>query len=247
MNLNTLIVENEHNAQVLITSLLNEYCSNINLLGVASSKTEAVEMINHQEPDLVFLDVELGDGTGFEVLDNITYKDSKLVFTTAYDHYAIKAFKYEALDYVLKPYSPKDIIGAVQRANKVKSGEQVFDKINDMLKESNSKTKKKISINTSDGVSIVDIDDIIRVEADNSYSHIHLTGKKRLIVSKSLKEVEKQLPIPQFFRVHMSHLVNIKQIKKYTRRDGGHAIGSDGSSIPISRRKRQEFLNAIQF
>lgn len=247
MTLKTIIIENELNAQCLLSKILNDYCTDIQYNGAAATKQEAVKLINTVKPEVVFMDIELDDGSGFEVLDQVEYTDFKLIFTTAYDEYAVKAFKYEAIDYVLKPYSPKDILSSVQRAKKIKNGDHVFKRLDNLLKTNKKESQNKISITTTEGISILKINDIIRIEADRSYSHIYLSHNRKMMVSKPLKEFETKLPASQFFRTHTSHLVNLKSIIKYSKEDGGYAVTSDQFKIPISRRRKQDFLDAIRF
>ena len=243
----TLIVEDEKHALELLSSIVNDYCSELELLESASSLAEGKRLIDTLRPDLVFLDIQLGDDSGFDLLRELVHKDFKLIITSAYDHYALEGFKHEAIDYILKPYSPSLIVSAINRVKKQRKEEEVFEKLAAIIRpQEASLAHNKLSISTSDGVHLVDYDNIIRLEAQKSYCEIRLKDKSKLLVSKSMGEIEKQLPQTKFFRVHSGHLVHMACVSQISNQDGGYLIMTDGSQVPLARRRKQEFLAAIQ-
>ena len=242
----TLIVEDEKHAIELLSLIVNEYCPELTLIGSASSLEEGKLLIETLEPDLIFLDIQLGDDISFEILDSLSFKDFKLIITTAYDQYALEGFKHEAVDYILKPYCPSRIVSAVNRVKRIKRDEDVFQKLSSMIHpKRNRPSNSKITIATSEGIHLVDHNDIIRLQAQKAYCEILLKGQKKLLVSKSMGEIEKQLPTAKFFRVHSGHLVHVDYVKQISNQDGGFLIMTDGSQVPLARRRRGDFLSAI--
>lgn len=242
----TLIVEDENHALDLLSSILEEYCPEIQLLGAASSLSEGKLLIDSLEPELVFLDIQLGTETGFELLNEISHKNFKLIITSAFDHYALEGFKHEATDYILKPYSPKQILTAVNRVMKQRREENVFNKLSSMIRPQSQLAQTKLSIATAEGIHLVDYDDIIRLEAQKAYCEVLIKNQPKLLVSKSIGEIEKQLPESKFFRVHSGHLVQLASVMQISNLDGGYLIMTDGSQVPLARRRKNEFMAAIQ-
>ena len=243
----SVIIEDEKNAQDLLQSIIKDYCSDIRVVGTESTLANGIKLINELKPDLVFLDIQLGDSTGFELLEKLEVRNFKLVITTAYDHHALEGFKFEALDYVLKPYSPKRIISAIERVKKAKADEEVFNKLSALLEpQEKHLNKNKISLSTSEGVHLVEHQEIIRLEAQKSYTEVLLRNNTKLLLSKSMGELEKRLPDEHFFRVHSGHLVNVNCVRQMSNKDGGYLVMTDGSQVPLARRRKQDFLAAIQ-
>ena len=239
-----VIIEDELDAQNLLSNILEKYCSNMQVVGIASDIHEGIQMINSIKPDLVFLDIQLGEQTGFQLLDQLDNPSFQLVITTAYQDFAVKAFEYEAIDYVLKPYTPKTITSAVERVMKRTSTHSIYQKLETLFQE--KKGVSKINLPTTDGIILINSEDIVRVEADRSYSCIYLINGQKEIVSKPLKEIQEQLSSHLFYRLHSSHLINLQQLEKYSNEDGGYAFMSDQSQIPIARRRKNEFLDRIK-
>lgn len=239
-----IIIEDELDAQHLLTKILDDYCPDVKVVGCAANIVEGKTLIEDQDPDIVFLDIQLGATTGFQLLDSLKNKSFKLIITTAYQEFALKAFKYEAIDYVLKPYSPKSIIVALDKVKK-----QTNDK-NDVYKKLEAllvahKSPAKISLPTANGYLMINPNDIVHVSADRSYSQVFLTSKKKLLISKPLKEIEAVLPSDSFFRPHTSHLININRLEMYNKEDGGYALMTDGTQVPVARRRKAEFLEKL--
>lgn len=243
MKISAIIIEDELDAQMLLTNIIKDYCPNIALKGVASDIESGVELIKSISPQLVFLDINLGEDCGFSVLDQFLLRPFKVIITTAYEEYALTAFKYEVVDYILKPYSPIQVRTSIERVYKLMDNNDVYHKIESLLDESRQVTK--ISLPTHDSINIFKINEIVRLEADRAYCCLFLDGGIKTIISKSLKEIQASLP-NHFFRTHTSHLINIDKLVKYSKEDGGFALMSDGSKIPIARRRKTEFLELIQ-
>lgn len=239
----TIIIEDELDAQVLLANLLREFCPDVHLLGVASGVESGVELIKSTNPDLIFLDINLGNECGFRVLDQFLLKPFKVIITTAFEKYALEAFKYQAVDYLLKPYSPLQVSQAIERVSKLEEGTKAYTRLKSLI--SRPKPMSKISLPSNDGIHIFNVNEIIRAEADRAYCILYFDNDTKTIISKSLKEIENLLP-HNFFRSHTSHLINMDKLLKYAKEDGGYALMSDGSKIPIARRRRVEFLDLIQ-
>jgi len=241
--LRTVIVDDEQDAVNFIESIAKEYCPNIKIIGKAYSAIEGVEVITKEKPDLVFLDVEMPHGSGFDLLAVFPEKDFDVIFITAFNHYAIRAIKFSAVDYILKPININEFIEAVKRveeARDAKSDRNVnFNTLFENLKTS---MPSKLAIPTSNGMEYLNTKDIIRVEADRSYSWFYLQGEIKHLVSRNLKEYQELLSDRNFFRTHNSHLINLEHVKKYIRHEGGYIEMIDGSTVPISRGKKDLFL-----
>ncbi len=236
-----LIVEDEiRNADVL-QRLLAKYCANIEVLAVAATVEAAVEAIKRLNPTLVFLDVELPDGTGFNVLEHFTDKAFSVIFITAYEHYAIKAIKASAIDYLLKPVDIDDLVAAV---NKVSGENPDLLKRRETLLQNHHSTSllQKIAVPTTEGLLFINQQDIILCTAEGNYTSLKLANNEKILVSKPLAHFEELLDSGQFCRTHQSHLVNINYIKKYVRGRGGYLVLNDGSTVEVSVRMKSEFL-----
>lgn len=242
MLLNVIIVDDEKDALESLDLMLNEYCSDIKVIGKINSVIEAIKEIQLKKPDLVFLDVEMPHGTGFDILDSIPDRTFEVIFVTAYNHYAIKALKASAIDYIMKPTDIDELISAV---NKVR------EKLTKTRSTGNTSTTtthsqilqlpKKVGIHTAEGLEFVNDSDIVRIEADGSYSLIFLENSKKILSSKNLKEFQNILNDTVFFRAHHSHLLNLHKVKKYIRNENIVEM-HDGSRINISRRNKEAFI-----
>jgi len=240
-----IIVEDEKASQELLESFISEYCPQLSLLGIYSKKDEIISALNSNEPSIVFFDIELEDCTAFEVLEELDAINFKIIFITAYKNYAYRAFKYNAIDYLLKPYSPQEFIEAVDKTTDQDVSLTLLKKIGASLQAKADRGNQRISIPTFKGINLVSIKDIIRAEADGSYCKLILSNKDSIIVSKKLKDLEQLVENGTFFRVHASHLINIHNVSEYLKEDGGQVIMSNGDSVPISRRKKTTFLDML--
>jgi two-component system, LytTR family, response regulator len=243
--LKTVIIEDEKNSQELLKEIVTEYCPSLQLCGIAASVTDGILLLEEIQPDLVFLDVDLIGGNAFDLLDQSNFKDFKIIMTTAHEQYAIKAFKYDVSEYLLKPYSPTDVIKTIDKIKSKILEEQLFQSIiTGNREQSKNPAPQKISVSTSTGITLYAIDTIIRLEADSSYTTLSFTDRKNLLASKTLKDFEQILPKEKFFRIHDSHLINVDKIKEYVK-ESNSIILENGDSVPVSKRKKQEFLEFI--
>ena len=241
--LKTIIVDDEPNAVDFISSIIGEYCPGLEVVGKAFNMIEGINTIRELKPDLVFLDVEMPNGTGFDLLTHFPEKDFDIVFVTAFNHYAIKAIKFSAVDYILKPVNISEFIEAVNRVIQKRSditlhGNENFKILLENLKSAHP---SRLAIPTADGMEYLNPKDIIRIEADRSYSWFYLAGDRKILVSKHLKEFQDLLSDRSFFRAHNSHLINLKFVRKYIRKEGGYIEMQDGEQIPISRNRKDLF------
>jgi two-component system LytT family response regulator len=242
--LKTIIVDDERDAVEFISSIIGEYCSSLEVVGKAYNVIEGVPQIMEKKPDLVFLDVEMPNGTGFDLLSHFPEKDFDVVFITAFNHYAIKAIKFSAVDYILKPINISEFVEAVDRVIKKRSEKpsQSNESFKILMENLKSALPTRLAIPTAEGMEYLNPKDIIRIEADRSYSWFFITGNRKILVSKHLKEFQDLLSDRYFFRSHNSYLINLKYVRKYIRRDGGYIEMQDGAKIPISRNRKDLFL-----
>ena len=240
-----ILVDDLPAALKLLENDIQQKHPSISIIGKAKSVVEAAKLLRKQEPDILFLDIMLGDGTGFDVLEIFPNLKSKIIFVTASDEFAIRAFKFAAIDYVLKPYSDSDLETAI---NKAKQQIQPDSEQLNVLKESitsPNQRPKKISLHTLDKIVVVDLDEIVRCESDNNYTKFFFQDGSKILVTKTLKFFADMLKGYQFLRVHQSHLVNIKYVKAFMKSDGGYLILKDKNTVPVSVRKRSEVIEAL--
>ena len=239
----TIIIDDEPDAVNFIHSIIREYCPALEVIGKANNAMDGITIIRENHPDLVLLDVEMPHGSGFDLLSQFPDKTFDVIFITAFNHYAIKAIKFSAVDYILKPININEFIVAIEKvAEKRASPSMPNRNFETLLENLNSAAPAKLAIPTSDGMEYLTTKEIIRIEADRSYSWFHLTGKRKILVSKNLKEYQDLLNDRNFFRSHNSHLINLEHVKKYIRSDGGAIEMIDGSQVPISRTRKDLFL-----
>ncbi len=239
----TVVIDDELNGRNIIKSFVEKYCTGIEVIAEADSVASGLDCITENNPDLVFLDIQMQDGTGFDLLEKLPKRNFKLIFVTSFDHYAIKAFKFSAVDYILKPVDPDQLIAAVEKVKAMAPAETVESKIDVLI--SNITSLEKIALPASDGIRFIKISEIIRCESDNNYTLFYLTTKEKILVSKTLKDFELLLSGSKFYRVHKSHLVNLKFIAKYIPGEGGYLILEDGSHVDVSRRKKEGLLKIL--
>jgi two-component system LytT family response regulator len=242
--LKTIIVDDEQDAVGFISSIIGEYCPDLEVAGKAHNVTEGVREIKENRPDLVFLDVEMPNGTGFDLLLQFPDKEFEVIFITAFNHYAIRAIKFSAVDYILKPININEFIEAVNRVlqKRKERSSQGNDSVRILLENLKSAHPSRLAIPTSDGMEYLNPKDIIRIESDRSYSWFYLPGNRKILVSRHLKEFQDILGDRNFFRSHNSHLINLRYVKKFIRREGGFIEMQDGSQIPVSRGRKEIFL-----
>jgi len=242
--ISVVVIDDEQKARETIINILALSNTNLNVVGEADDVNSAYDLINKKHPDLVLLDINLPDGTGFDLIKMFSRINFKVVFITAHEEYAIKAFKFTALDYILKPITAGDLLQAVEKANESINKEENELKINTFL--SNLEKIKKIVLKTSESIHIVRIKNIIRCEADVNYTTFYLDNDEKLLVSKTLKEYAELLDSSGFFRTHQSHLVNHDHILRYDKTEGGHLVMDDESIVPVASRKKDELFKLFE-
>lgn len=239
----TIIIEDIPLARELLKKDIEAHCPQLELIGEADGILSGLKLIKQTNPQLVFLDIHLGDGEAFEILDLIDTPTFKIIFTTASDEYAIKAFEVSAIDYLLKPIDVERLKNAVLKAiNSETSQNEHFSILRDTVKNNQI---DRIALHTQEQIYIAKMEDIIRCEADGNYTKFYFTNHSPLLVTKTLKSFENIFPIGQFIRTHQSHLVNINHIKAYIKSEGGYLLMSDNSRPPVSLRKKAEVLKRL--
>jgi len=239
-----IIIDDEVHCIDTLSILLADYCPDVEVVDKCLSAKKGLEAIEKLSPSLVFLDIEMPVMNGFELLEQFKQIPFSVIFTTSYDQYAIKAIRFSALDYLLKPIDPKELIGAIKKIQTQKnlpSAEQ-FDML---LKQMTHKGAafSKIAIPTTEGFELIPADQLVRCEADDNYTHLFLKNKTKIIACRTLKEMEEQLQDFSFFiRVHHSYLVNLNEVTKYVRGEGGYLVMTDGSTVNVSRSRKEALL-----
>ncbi|HQQ13366.1 MAG TPA: LytTR family DNA-binding domain-containing protein [Bacteroidales bacterium] len=241
-----IIVEDEAHSRKTLSNFLHKYCPEIEITAQADTVNSAILSVNTTHPDLLFLDIDLPDGSGFDVLDSIVKPWPKIIFVTAYNQYAVKAFQISAIDYLLKPIDPQLLIKAVQKAssNEEPAG-QMVQKMEVMRENRISGQLHKIAIPSQNGIQMIRIEDIVRFEADGNYTTIFMRDKSKLVVTKKIKEFEMLLEGLHFYRLHQSHIVNLHFVERYIRGEGGTVVLEDGSQIEVARRRKEDFLDRL--
>ncbi len=244
----TLVVDDEARARETIIDMLNLFSKGVDVVGEASSVKTAYEMISHHEPDLVILDIKMPDGTGFDLLKRFETIDFYVIFITAFEEYAIKAFKFSALDYLLKPVDPDELTSSIEKLKVTMEKDSISTRINAMFQFLNkgSDKDKKLVLKTSSNVHVVELNEVIRCRSDKNYTHFYTVDDEEIIVSKTLKEYEELLNEFSFFRVHQSHLINLNFVKRFEKADGGQLIMKDNSKVPVSFRKKEELMKIFK-
>jgi two-component system LytT family response regulator len=240
-----VIIEDEERSRMVLQNLLQNYCPDVEVLDTADSVTTGVEVILKHHPDIVFLDVQINGGTGFDVLDRLKDESPSVIFTTAYDHYALKAFKFSAIDYLLKPIDIEELKAAVRKASTTTSHDEDKYKIQNLL--SNLKNPNEypvLLVSTLEAVEFIRIKDIIRCEASGAYTQLHLRDRKPVMVSKIIKDFEFLLQDYGFYRVHQSHIINLKEVQKFVKSEN-FLVMRDGAQIQLARSRKDEFFNML--
>lgn len=240
--LRAIIIDDINTIRQKNMDLIQEYCPDVAIIAEADSVESGIKAIQKYLPDLVFLDVEMGDGTGFDLLQKLRPIDFKVIFITAYQDFAITAFRFSAIDFLLKPVDPDDLVEAVKKAEKMINKDMLELQLNTLFSNiERPKDLKKLILKTTEKIHSVNVQDIIRCESDKNYTTFYLVNGQRLLVSTSLKEYENMLMPMGFFRSHQSHLINMLFFDHYLKGDN-QIIMKDKSSIPLAIRKKEEFL-----
>ena len=232
-----LIVDDESGNRELLTSMIADHCPKIAGVVTAASVDEAHLMLKKEHIDVVFLDVEMPGGTGFDLLNELSQIDFKVIFVTAYDAYALKAIKYSALDYLLKPVDPIELKAAVEKLDASRAQQEQLDLLSHNL---NHTQDRRIALSTQEAVIFVQVSEIIRLQAEANYTRVYRSGEDPVLLSGNLGHFEKLLQDQQFYRPHQSHLINMQQVAKYVKSEGGFFEMTDGAQVPIARLKKEE-------
>jgi len=245
-SLRAILVDDELSSLQNLQSKLVEFCPDVEVVATAQKPEDAILFIRQHKPDVIFLDIEMPRMNGFRMLDELGELDFEIIFTTAYNHYAVDAIRISAFDYLMKPVAIKELQNALERLAKYRQT-HTRDKL-DVLRQSlspNKSQEEKIAIPTNEGLEFIPIKNILHIESSSNYSRIFLTDGKNILVTKLLKDFEDILEPYNFFRVHNSHLINLAYIKKYIRGEGGQVEMQNGDVIDVARRKKEEFIRLI--
>jgi len=243
-HIRTVIVEDEKKSLLTLQSLLERYCPDVVIVGTAANVAEALEVIPAVEPDLIFLDIAMPDGDAFDLLNELKKINFEIVFITAYNDFALKAFDFSALHYLLKPVNYTDLVEAVHRFMRMRADLRISERIQ-ILNQSLQNNFVKISLPTIDGIIILEIDNIIRIEASSNYCQFFLKDKNSVVVSKPLSHFEEIMAELDFFRIHNTHMVNLKYVSKYHKGRGGLVTMFGGSQVNVSASRKKEFLEQL--
>jgi two-component system, LytTR family, response regulator len=241
-----LIIDDENRTRELIAKMITSFGFDIEAIPVGENVQSGIKAIEEIKPDIVFLDIQMPDGTGFDVLRSVKNKNFEVVFITAHEEFAIKAIKFSALDYLLKPIDPSELRAAVERAIKAvddKKEDSQFDALQNNIQPNQ---KRRLVLKTQESVFVVELHEIIRCEADRNYTSFFLVGGKKILVSKTLKDYETLLSSYNFLRVQQSHLINLDYVDRYDKGNGGSVVMKDGSEVPLSPAKRDVFFKILE-
>jgi len=243
----TVIIDDEDHIRDSLEKLLTRHCPLVTVCGTANSVATGQEIIREMHPDLVLLDIEMGDGTGFDLLQSLPAIDFNVIFVTAYDQYALQAFRFSAVDYLLKPVNPEHLNVAINRASLL-----IRDHFNTQIHalyenlKSVARQDKKIILKTTDQIHLLDLRNIVSLESDSCYTTVHTTNGEHIMVAKTLKEYEEMLSGCGFYRVHKSHVINLSHIKRFEKQDGGYIVLANDVKIPVASRKREEMMALLE-
>jgi two-component system, LytTR family, response regulator len=241
-----IIIDDIEQARITLKKDLEVYTPDVTIIGEADGVIEGAKLLKKVQPDVLFLDIQMQDGSGFDLLDILKDISFKIIFITASDAHAIKAFRYAAIDYLLKPIDPDELIASLDRCrNQYLNENEKYKLLNDSLKDQH-KPHERLALHTQDKIHIVNINDIIRCESNVNYTEFFFQNGKKLLVTKTLKDFDDLLSDHGFYRVHQSFLVNTRYIKEFIKEYGGFLLMSDGSSIPVSTRKRADVIKMLE-
>jgi two-component system, LytTR family, response regulator len=243
-----ILIDDEVHCLDTLNILLADYCPEVNVMEICPSSKKGIEAIEKLKPELVFLDIEMPFMNGFELLQQFKEIPFSVIFTTSYDQYAIKAIRFSALDYLLKPVDPKELVTAVHKiqVQKRAPSEEQFRMLMNHINHKES-SFNKIAIPTVEGFELVHVDNVVYCEADDNYTHLYIKNKKRITACRTLKEIEEQMNDFGFFvRVHNSYLANLNEVTKYIRGEGGYLVMSDHSTVNVSRSRKEMLLSKLQ-
>ncbi len=244
-----IIVDDEAKARRILEVLINENCPEVDIVDIAEDVPTAVKSINKHKPNLVFLDIEMPNYTGFQLFDFFEKPDFEVIFTTAYSDYAVKAFEVSAIGYLLKPIEIEQLVQVVNKYKNLKNKELSLQKRLEVLKiniGNEDQGVQKIALPVSDGLLFVAVEELLYLKADGSYTEIYMVGANKILVSKNLKEFEGLLSNSLFFKAHRSYIINLSRVKQWVRGDGGYLIMENGDEVSLSKERREDFIKSIK-
>lgn len=244
--LRIVIIDDEDNARSTLRGMLQQFCEGVEIVGEADSVKTGVHAVLAHKPDLVLLDIHMRDGTGFDLLEMLPEIPFTVIFVTAYDHYALKAFEFSASAYLLKPVGLEALDKAVEQVRASHSRKNDALIRSRYLREQQDERFRKLILPTQNGLEIVSLSQIIRCEGDNSYTTFHLNDGKKIIISKTLKVYEELLSDHGFVRIYVSHLINLEHVKLVRQGRGGEVELTDGSVLPIARNRRKDLISKLE-
>jgi len=243
--LTAIIIDDIEDARKILKVDLADVAPNIKVIGEADSVMSGVKLLAKQKPDILFLDIQMPDGDGFDLLEMLPEKPFKTIFTTASDEHALKAFRFSAVDYLLKPINQEDLIEAIKKAKTSKDSPQSLELLQENIGKKMDKMER-IILNTQEKMHVVRLPYIVRLESDVNYTNFYLSNGQRVMVTRTLKEYDEMLSGNGFIRVHQSHLVNSNHVVEFVKADGGHINLSDGSYVPVSSRRKASVIQALE-
>jgi len=240
-----VVIDDEAKVVKTICNFINENLLNVKIVGTANNILDGAKIIRKENPDLVLLDIEMPHGNGFDLLEKFPMRNFDVIFITAYNQYAIKAFRVNAVDYILKPIDETDLIRSIKEIIEKQNTYKGDDTINHLLESIKNDRVKKLLIHTKSGVEYIDVDSIIKVSADGNYSNIYLKGNRHICSSKKIKNIDAVLPSNMFFRTHKSYIVNIEKVVRYSN-SNQTVIMNDNSEVSLARNKKEAFLDVME-
>lgn len=241
-----IIIDDENRTRDLIAKMINSFGLDIEAISAGENVQSGIKAIEEHQPDIVFLDIQMPDGTGFDLLKAIPDKNFEVIFITAHEEFAIKAIKFSALDYILKPVDPEELRTAVENALNTMGNKRDESQFEALQNNISAQQKRRLVLKTQESVHVVDLDQIIRCESDRNYTSFYLTENRKILVSKTLKEFETLLIGYNFIRVQQSHLINLDYVDRYNKGNGGSVVMRDGSEVPLSPAKREIFFKILE-
>jgi len=245
MTRKVLIIDDENPTREFIRKMLESFDLNLEIYTEGENVQSGIEAIERIKPDIVLLDIQMPDGNGFDVLKSVAHKQFEIIFITAFQEFAVQAIKFSALDYILKPIDAEELRSAVTNALQLLSHKKDEHQLQALQHNIQPHLKRKLVLKTQESIFVVEIDDIVHCEADKNYTFFYLNDGKKILVSKTLKDYDTLLAGLQFFRVHQSHLINLNCVERYDKHDGGSVILKDGTAIPLSPAKKEQFFKSL--
>lgn len=247
--LTAIIIDDETNSRNALRQKLSNHCPGVSIIAECENGEEGIKNIEEKKPDIVFLDVEMPRMNGFTMLQQLKNRNFEVIFITAYDHYAIKAIKFSALDYLVKPVEVEELKIAVEKVTQKRNQPAVNHRMELLLQNflDEKSAHQRIAISSMEGLQFVTTDEIIYLEANSNYTSFFLTGNRKITATKTLKDFEELLPVSIFIRIHHSYLINKNGVEKYIKGEGGQVVMKNGITLDVARRKKEEFMKAIGY